>query len=90
LADEPNEGLFLSTKRLSFILSLVTMSSVIFGGFSTVTGYVYRVQKIESDLTVVFAQTSKMVDKVGTLNDQLVSLTITVNRIEERQDMRNR
>jgi septal ring factor EnvC (AmiA/AmiB activator) len=86
--DTEETGLVLSTKRLGFILSLVTLASVIFGVFSTVNGWAYRIEKIEDDYKTVSEQTSKMADKVGNLNDQLVSLTITINRLEERMDAR--
>lgn len=89
MSDSDNSGGFYVTARnVGFALSLITLTTIIFGGFSTVNSYAYKIDKIEQDYKSLSLENAKITDKVGKINDQLVDLSITLSRLEERLNAR--
>jgi hypothetical protein len=81
-------GFLFNTKNLSFTLSVITLCGAIFGGFSKVNEYAYKIERIESDYRSLSEDSAKLTEKITSINGQLVELTVTLGRLEERVEVR--
>jgi outer membrane murein-binding lipoprotein Lpp len=79
-----------SSKTLSFISSLIALTSIIFGGFSTVSNEFAKVNRLVDDYKVVNVQLAKLNDQLGDMNNQMNSLKIATARIEERINIKDK
>lgn len=85
---ENDSGIGRHARNLSFLLSIITLISIVFGGFSTINSWIYRLEKIEEDYKIVTDQATKTADRISILNDKFVDMSIVVNRLEERMDIK--
>ncbi len=88
MPDNAEPGFTITPRSLGFITSLLVFSGLLFTGISTVNGYQYRMERIEQDNKVLATDITTVSNKLNDLNTQLVSLTITLNKVEERLNAR--
>lgn len=84
MSDNDSPGFMVNTKTLGFIIGFVTISGFVFTGTTFINNYGFRLDKAEQENKVMAVEIAKISDKLDNLNSQLVSLTISLNRFEDR------
>ena len=88
MSQPTEQGVTVSMKHLGYVIAVITILGFIYTATTKVNGWDFRISKLEQDNQVLSSEVSKVADKLSDLNDKLVSLTITLSRVEERMDAR--
>lgn len=74
----------LNNKVLSFVISIVTLLTLLFGMVTMWNNYTYKIDQLEIRNAELLTEVNKLNAKIDKLNEKLVSLTIALNRIDDR------
>lgn len=88
MSDTQEPSVTITPKLLGFMSSIIIVSGLIFTGFSAVTGVNYRLERVEQDTKILATDISNVSARLNELNTQLVTLTITLSKVEERLNAR--
>jgi cell division protein FtsB len=85
LTTEDVQGFVINQKTLSFLLAFFTLISIVIGGVTVFNNYTFRIDQLEKQNTQLLAEVASLNKKIDLLSDKIVNLTISLNRVEDKQ-----
>lgn len=87
MADGTEKGWTVSPRGISAAVGLLGLISAAFMIVTTVNGYSFRLEQLESDKIELVTSITDLSGKLNVLNIKIVELTIALNRLQDRQEL---
>lgn len=86
LSDVPT--ITISQRTVSFLIGLITLASLLIGFVTVFNGYSFRVNQMEISIAELKSESDQLSEKMENLGDKIVSLTLTLSILEERNRLK--
>lgn len=87
MPDTPS--LVITSKTIPTLIGIITLGTLVFTGISIVNSYAYRLDRLEADKIELSSSIDKLADQISTLNDKIVDLTISLNRVQDKTGVKD-
>lgn len=85
---EQERGVTITAKTLTTFITVCTVLGILFAGVSRVNSYDYRLASLETNKIEMENSISGLIKEIKDLNGKIVDLTIALNRVDARQNIR--
>lgn len=80
----PDPTISLNQRTISFVMGLFALLGIIYTGVSTINNYSSRINNLETRNVELLSEVSRLNKKIDDLSDKIVTLTIALNRVDDR------
>lgn len=84
------QGITLNAKNISYLVAILGLVGILYGGVSTITGYAYRIETLELRESEVAKQIEGLNSHIVDLNKQISALTIAITKLEVLSSLQNK
>lgn len=77
-------GFTVNNRTLSFVLGIIAILGTVTAGVSTINTYSSRITNLENKNIELLSEVSRLNEKIDDLTDKIITLTIALNRVDDR------